>query len=184
MSSTSTQAVNEREQLIATLEKSAKVYLDCLASVPESAAGVKLNDSSWSILQVAEHVATVEHRMLRGIQMAQEKSSAPEFERDGKIAAAVRNRGNRLRAPEMVVPKGRWFTVAECVEAFKQARTNTIEFVRTAEGLRGRSFPHPLLGEIDGCQALLVMASHAERHVEQIEEIKAAAAYKAAVNAV
>jgi hypothetical protein len=180
MSSTSTQAVNEREQLIATLEKSAKVYLDCLASIPENAAGVKLNDGSWSILQVAEHVATVEHRMLRGIQMAQQKTSALDFERDAKIASAVRNRENKLNAPEMVVPKGRWFTLAECAEAFRQSRTNTIEFVRTAENLRGRSFPHPLLGEIDGCQALLVMASHAERHVGQIEEIKQSAAYKAA----
>lgn len=177
---TSAQSVNEREHLISALEKSLNVYLDCIRSVPESAAGVKLNDQSWSILQVAEHVAAVEQRMLRAVQNAQEKSTAPDFERDAKIATGVRNRANRLQAPEMVVPKGRWFTLAECIDAFKEGRANTIECARTAENLRGRSFPHPLLGEIDGCQALLVMAAHTERHVGQIEEIKKSAAYKAA----
>ena len=180
MSSTSAQSAIAREQLIAALEKSAKAFLDSLSSVPASAAGVKLNENSWSILQVAEHVAAVEQRMLRGLQTSQDKTSAPDFDRDAKIAAGVRNRANRLQAPEMVVPKGRWFTLAECKKAFEECRANTIDYAKKAENLRGKSFMHPLLGEIDGCQALLVMASHADRHVQQIEEIKQSAAYKAA----
>jgi DinB superfamily len=150
-----------------------------LTSVPESAAGVKLKDEGWSILQVAEHVAAVEHRMLRAIQSAATKTSPPDVERDSKIAVAVRSRERKLQAPEMVVPKGRWLTIAESAEAFKQGRANTVEFARTAENLRGRSFMHPLLGEIDGYQALLVMAHHPERHSEQINEIKNSAAYAA-----
>jgi hypothetical protein len=179
MSSSSAQSAGEREQLIAALERSAKAYLDCLNSISESAAGVKLNDDSWSILQVAEHVTAVEQRMLRAIQAAPEKTSPPDLERDAKLAASTRNRESKLRAPEMVVPKGRWFSLAECAEAFKQGRVKTIEHARTAENLRGKSFMHPVVGEIDCCQALLVMASHAERHVKQIEEIKQSAAYKA-----
>lgn len=182
MSSTSTQVVNEREQLIAALDRSAKAYLDCIGSVAESAAGVKLGEGCWSILQVAEHIAAVEQRMLRAIQSGSEKTSAPDFERDAKLAVAAKNRERKLQAPEMVIPKGRWFTLAECAEAFEQSRAKTLNFARTAENLRGKSIDHPLLGEIDGCQAMLVMASHAERHVAQIEEIKQSAAYVAAVN--
>jgi hypothetical protein len=184
MSSTSAQIAGEREQLIAALERSARVFLDCVSSVPESAAGVKLNEESWSILQVAEHVAAVEQRMLRGVQSDPQKTSPPNVEMDAKISGAVRNRERKLQAPEMVVPKGRWFTLAECAEAFKEGRAKTLDFARTAQNLRGRSLLHPLLGEIDGQQALLVMAAHPERHVQQMEDIKRSAAYKAAANEV
>src|SRR3954471_13297078 len=156
MSSTSTQTVGEREQLIAALEKGAKAYLECLKSVPESAAGVKLRDGCWSILQVAEHVSAVEQRMLRAIQSGPEKTSAPNFEMDAKVMGAVKNRANKLQAPEMVVPKGRWFTLAECAEVFKQGREKTLEFVRSTQNLRGKSMAHPILGEIDGYQGMLV----------------------------
>jgi hypothetical protein len=180
MTTASAQVASEKVQLIAALEQSAKHYLEVLTSVPESAAGVKLSDGSWSILQVAEHVAAVEHRMLRAIQSGSEKTSPPNFELDAKIAGAVKNRESKLQSPEMVVPKGRWFTLAECTDVFKQNRAKTLEFVRTAENLRGKSILHPILGEIDGCQVMLVMAAHPERHVGQIEEIKQCAAYKAA----
>ncbi len=179
MSSTP-QRADEQTELIALLEQTAKAYLDMLASVPESAAGVKLTDECWSILQVAEHVAAVEQRMLRGLQMVPERTAAPEYDRDAKIAGAVKSRERKLQAPEMVLPKGRWLTLADCAEAFRTGRAKTIEYVRTAENLRGKAFPHPLLGEIDGWQALLVMAHHPERHAGQIEEIKQSAGYAAA----
>jgi hypothetical protein len=180
MSTTATQSRTDREPLIALLEKNAERYLAVLGAVEESAAGVKLGDNCWSILQVAEHVAAVEHAMLRGLQLNREKTSPPEVAKDEFISTAVRNRSVKLQAPEMVSPKGRWLTLFECAEAFRRSRANTIEYVRGAENLRGKSLMHPLLGEIDGHQAVLVMASHPERHILQIEEIKASTAYKAA----
>jgi hypothetical protein len=63
------------------------------------------------------------------------------------------------------------------VDRFEKHRTKTLQFVRNAESLRTRSFMHPILGEIDCHQAVLVMAGHPERHALQIEEIKASPAY-------
>lgn len=179
MSMTAAQSSTDREQLIAVLEKSAESYLAVLISVPECAAGAKPSETCWSILQVAEHVAAVEHAMLRGLQLNLAKTSPTDFAKDQRIAG-IRNRTNKLQAPELVTPKGRWLTLHECAESFRKSRANTIEYLRGADNLRGKSLLHPLLGEIDGHQAIMIMAGHPERHILQIEEIKASAAYKAA----
>jgi len=174
---TSAQSATEKNQLLAALERSQKRWLDVLVSVPESACGVKLNEGCWSILQIAEHVGLVEQRMLRAIERAPEKASEPNYAADQKIATAVATRTAKLKAPEMVLPQGRWFSTTECADQFAKDRTKTLEYVRSAANLRARSFMHPILGEIDCYQAVLVMAGHPERHALQVEEIKASAAY-------
>ena len=178
--SAAAQSAVEVETLIDALERSRDAYLQSIESVPESAAGVKFEADGWSILQVAEHIAAVEHGMLRGLQLDRKKSSPPDIAIDQRIASEIRSRAVKLQSPEMVRPKGRWLTLGDCVEAFRRSRANTIEFVREAQKLREKSLTHPLLGEIDGHQAVLVIAGHTERHILQIEEIKASAAYRAA----
>ena len=50
--------------------------------------------------------------------------------------------------------------------------------IDTADDLRNKMFKHPLMGELDGYQAVLVIAAHPQRHAMQIEEIKATDSYK------
>jgi hypothetical protein len=180
MNSTSAQTANDKDQLIALLEKSERRWLDVLNSIPESACGAKLNDECWSILQIAEHVAAAEHGMYRAIELAAEKTTAPNLEVDQKLIAGGTNRSVKRQAPAPSVPKGRWQTLAECAAMFQSSRSRTIEMVRNAENLRGKLVAHPLLGELDGHQMVLVMAGHPERHALQIEEIKASDAYRLA----
>jgi hypothetical protein len=178
MSSISAQVANEREQLIALLEKSEKCWLEVLGSVPESAAGAKLNDQCWSILEVAEHVAAAEHGMFRAMELATDKNSAPNYDADQKIIAGGTNRTIKRQAPAPSLPKGRWQTLAECAAVFQKSRSRTLEMVRNTDNLRGKSVMHPILGELDGHQLVLVMAGHCERHALQVEEIKASQSYK------
>src|SRR6478752_6689685 len=121
MSSTSTQAANEKDQLIALLEKSEKRWLDVLNSVPERACGAKLNDECWSILQIAEHVAAAEHGMYRAIELAAEKTTVPNLEVDQKLITGGTNRSVKRQAPAPSVPKGRWQTLAECAAMFQRS---------------------------------------------------------------
>ena len=181
MSSASTSAANEREQLLTLLEKSEKRWLDVLASVPEGASGAKLGGESWSILQIAEHVAAAEHGMFRAMEMATEKASAPNYEADQKIIQGGANRTIKRQAPAPSLPKGRWQTLSECAAVFQKSRSRTLEMVRQADNLRGKSVMHPVLGELDGHQLVLVMAGHCERHALQVEEIKASGSYTAAL---
>jgi hypothetical protein len=182
MSMGSAQTVTDREQAVAALRKSLDAYLKTMASVPESAGSARLNDGSWTILEIAEHVAAAEHGMFRSIELSAEKTTPPDYTLDQKIIAGITNREIKRMAPERAHPKGRWKTIGECVEAFQQGRTRTLEMAKSAEGLRGRLVQHPLVGPVDAHQCLLIMAGHAERHAAQVEEIKTSAAYRAAVN--
>jgi hypothetical protein len=176
MSST-TQTGNDREQAVAALQKSLETYLKTINSVPECNCAAKLSEECWSIIEIAEHVAVAEHGMFRSIEISTEKTTPPDFALDQKILLGGTNREIKRMAPERAHPKGRWKTLAECAEAFRQARVRTLEFANSAEGLRGKLVQHPLLGPVDAHQCLLIMAGHAQRHALQIEEIKNSAAY-------
>jgi hypothetical protein len=178
MSSTSPQTVNDREQAVAALQKSLDVYLKTITSVSEEDCHSKPNADCWSIIEVAEHVAVAEHGMYRMIEVSTAKTTPTDYVLDKKIVLGGTNRETKRQAPEKSQPKGRWKTLAECVDAFRQARVRTLEFAKTAEGLRDKLVQHPALGPMDAHQCLLVMAVHAERHALQIEEIKNSEAYK------
>lgn len=176
--STSAQFASEKEQLIALLELSGKAYLDVLTAVPESAASATLG--GWTIVEVAEHVAVGEAGMLRLLESGTEKTTPADFELDHRIVIRLARREEKVQAPERSLPKGRWKSVAECADAFRQSRAKTIEFVKGAEGLRKKAVMHPFFGLVDGHQIALIMAHHPERHAAQIEEIKQNAGHAAA----
>ncbi len=173
---------SERDQLLAALRRSREIYVGCVKSVPEGAASVRLNDSSWSILEIAEHVAVAEHGMFRAIELGTEKATPPDYARDTAIVNRGTNREQKLEAPDRSHPKGRWSNMADAIVAFENSRANTMGFVEKGErDLRKIECQHPLLGALDGHQILLLMSAHAERHTAQIEQIKATEAYKKAV---
>lgn len=169
----------ERQQLSAALRKSREVYLRCLKDVTESASLARLSEESWSILEIAEHVAVAEHGMFRAVEMGTDKTSEPEYGADADIVRRGLNREVRSQAPERSRPKGRWKTLAEAVDAFEKSREKTLDFVENSgKDPRKIESVHPLFGSIDGHQILLIMAVHAERHTAQIEDIKRTQAYK------
>ena len=115
--------------------------------------------------------------MFRAMELATEKDASPNPDVDQKIIAGGTNRTIKRQAPAPSLPKGRWQTLAECAAVFQKSRSRTLEMVQKSDNLRGKSVMHPILGELDGHQLVLVMAGHCERHALQVEEIKASAAY-------
>jgi crotonobetainyl-CoA:carnitine CoA-transferase CaiB-like acyl-CoA transferase len=64
------------------------------------------------------------------------------------------------------------------VAAFQAARDRNLETMRTTkEALREHFRKHPALGDIDAYQWYLLVAAHAERHVNQMLEVKASEAF-------
>jgi hypothetical protein len=146
MTMASAQSATEREQLLAALEKSTRLWVDTVTSIPDCACGVKLNDDGWSLLQIAEHVAAAEHGMCRGLELSVPKTTPPDYEKDRFLTTAVTNREKRLQAPGPSLPKGRWLSLSECLDAFKTSRARTIEMVRSADDLKGQNVQAPVTG--------------------------------------
>jgi hypothetical protein len=97
---------------------------------------------------------------------------------DQKAFDGYLDRSNKAQAPEPAKPTGRFATSAEALSAFEKARAGTIEYVKTT-GADMRSHGAPLFGGVmtDAYQMLVMIAAHTERHLLQLNEVKAAAGY-------
>jgi uncharacterized damage-inducible protein DinB len=177
------QIANERELLTQLLRKSRDTYLACLREVPEGACSARLTDDSWSILELAEHVAVAEHGMFRAVELGTEKNTPPNYSADAEVQRRGLNRDVKAKSPERSTPNGRWKTMAEAMDAFEKSRARTLDFVENGgRDLRKIESVHPLFGSLDAHQILLIMAAHAERHAAQIEDIKRTQEYRLAAS--
>jgi hypothetical protein len=168
-------APEERTEIVQALEESRKVLNDAAGGLSETHAKTSPAVDRWSVLQCVEHVTTVEERILGFLERAARVDSPlidPKKEAD--LLARVTDRTSRAQAPEFVRPSGRFASLAEAVEGFNAARTRTIAFaVERAAELHTLAWQHPRFGDMNGREALMVMAGHARRHAEQIREVRA-----------
>jgi len=98
--------------------------------------------------------------------------------KDKGVILAVTNRAEKFQAPEILKPASRFKSREELLTGFDKARNQTIEFTKTIKtNMRNHFFDNALIGMIDGYQWLLFLAGHTERHMAQLKEVKADAAY-------
>ena len=164
------------KELLERLEKSRAIWLDSLEGVGEEESRWRSSAERWSVLDCAEHVANVEHRILRTLQNAPAIAAAPaDPRRESMIYERVGARAGAAPAPELVLPTGRYATLAEAVDAFVDRRNRAIDFLGKYKGdLRAIGAIHPLLGPCNGYEYALIMAAHSIRHAGQVREIREA----------
>lgn len=171
--STNPSQVTEREELLELLKRSEDKYVSTVDGLSEQSAQARLNEDSWSILEIAEHVAVAEHGMSRALELAPEGVAAtPDAEFEARLRSLGTDRTKKTESPDAAKPKGRWKSLAEALQAFRASRAKSMAMVQSVPNLRMRSSLHPFFGKLDGYQLVLIMAQHCERHALQIEEIK------------
>jgi hypothetical protein len=105
-------------------------------------------------------------------------AAAPKFgrEQDEKFYASWLDRTEKHQAPKELQPEGK-LTPAEAAREFTARRDRTLEYVRTTQDDL-RAHVTAMGGqESDAYQMLLGIAAHTERHVAQLNEVKAASGY-------
>ena len=168
----------ERAYAIDSLNVTRDALHQSLAGLSTAQLAYKPAADSWSIAECTEHIALVEKRILYAIQASMDVPAEPEKRAEIKVSdvdliKAVRSRTNRLSAPDPTVPTGHYGNTATALAAFDTQQTAAIDYVQTVSGdLRTHYFTHFVLGQLDTCQAVLLMAAHCERHRKQIEAVK------------
>ena len=169
---------DERQHLALRLRQSRDRLCASVADVPERLCHICPSESCWSVIDCVEHIVIAEkawHVRLQGRQPLK----APIDRAKDDFVNRIAEPGEKRSAPERAHPKGKYATLAEATQEFRTARDQTIDFAeRTTEDFRGFFVEHAL-GVFDIHQFLLLAAAHAERHANQVEEIKASAAYRA-----
>jgi hypothetical protein len=137
-------------------------------------------ENRWSVAGCVEHIILVEdfvfQRMNNALQAPPEpaEKQAVVRRKDPIVIERVPARATRVMGPEMVHPKNRWPDFDELLQQFEATRQRSVAFAEGSEDdLRSHFFPHPFLGDLDCYQWLLFLGLHCERHVRQLEEVKA-----------
>lgn len=164
----------ERATLIRILQHSERYLEGKIDGASEELFQFKPDAHTWSMAELVEHLMITDQSLLAGIIKKGERLYAemPETFPNGKIIKATSNRKYKVKAPEYLVPQGRFKNKEMALQSFRANRAKIEEFVSTTDlPLDKIAFPHFALGLIDGKGWITFMAGHCQRHSDQMEEI-------------
>ena len=165
-------APQEMMDVVGQLENARAELIVLVSDLTDEQARARPAPDRWSVLECLEHVSSVERRFLA---MVRGSEAGKQAERDAAKEAALKervlDRTNRRTAPEAVHPTGRYGSIPEALQDFNAARDETLQFA-SEEGvnLLSRNASHPVLGPLNGVEALLLIAGHGKRHTVQMRE--------------
>jgi len=170
---------DERKFVIDMLEENSKKFLSDVEKISETQWNYKPSPDKWSVAEVAEHITLSETLFLSIAQRAlkspadSEKANALQG-KENAVVERLKDRAQKSQAPESLRPVGTFATKKELIEAFKIAREKTTNYVKTTHHpLKNHIVSHPLFGDLTPYQWLVMIPAHANRHVAQLEEVKA-----------
>jgi hypothetical protein len=167
----------ERAFLIEQLELSKKNFLASIADVTAAQWKFKPAPEVWSVAECAEHIILSEDFLFGAAQgmlktPVVDRPATSTTEQDKKVVAIVGDRSHKAKAPEPIVPSGKFPTPADAAREFNARRDKSLEYARiTTDELRVHISQGPL-GTMDAYQLLLLMAVHTGRHTDQIREVQ------------
>jgi hypothetical protein len=142
------------------------------------------DEETWSIAECADHVATVERRVFSMVSKHMQ-TATPDPQRASEvqkktpwILEAVPARHAKAKVPEGIVNTSQSATPSEFADLFTARRGSVLKYVAESQDpLHDRVAPHMIFKDLDGCQWLLMISLHSERHAAQIAEVKAHPAF-------
>ncbi len=165
----------ERDHATKYLEKTRESYLHTACSLSRDQLHYKPAPDRWSVAEALEHIIIVEGRVLGLIEktVQQAPNALKNAFEDESLVCRVVTRVDHLKGPDVLMPTGRW-PEHRLPEEFEAVRRRSLEFAgSTKADLRQHGFPHPIFGELNCYQWLLLIPAHCERHLAQAAEVMA-----------
>ena len=171
------------EELLSHLEENRAAVHAAVDAVPSSLRETRPTQDRWSVAEVLEHLTRVEESLTRVVAAKLSEArmtgalgpeEATSRVTDSIDHGLVLDRRRRITASERVLPRGEMDS-ATALARLDKTRANLRELVVAHDGLSLGvvSFPHPVLGVIDGYQWFVFIGTHEARHAAQIREIGA-----------
>ena len=174
--------VTDKSMAIGALEENAESFHAMVDGLSPEQLAFRESPDRWSIAEVAEHIVTVEgmlNPMVAGVLESEPSTVAPDSTvTDEAVIGTMKDRTNKMTAPPEAVPTGKYTSADEILAAFDSVRDMTLGMVETTSvDLRTVYGEYPPMGTLDGAQWLLFIASHSDRHVAQMQQVKDDANY-------
>jgi hypothetical protein len=168
-------------EILSHLDENRATLHAAVDTVPSPLRETRPATDRWSVAEVLEHLARVEEQITRllAAKLSEARMTGvlgPERETsrvtDSLDRRAILDRRRRITAGERVLPRGEMDSAA-ALASLDKSRADLRELVVSHDGLSlgSVSFPHPVLGVIDGYQWFAFIGTHEARHAAQIREI-------------
>jgi uncharacterized damage-inducible protein DinB len=168
----------EREAVLQHLADSRQRLLGTFLGLSREQLHYRPAPERWTVAENLEHLTFVEQRVLDLIRKSLSEGPTPSkksaFEgKEKQLVEDIAGRITRFQAPQYIQPSGRW-PDDQLLKEFETARQQTREFAGTTDrDLRKHFYAHPVFGDLDLYQWLLLIAAHCDRHRAQAEEVMA-----------
>ena len=177
---TSTSINNKERKYAATLMKDTKSdLLKAVKGLSDEQLNYKSAPDQWSVKECVFHIALAEKNLWELVENCLKQPAAPEKRKeikltDEQLVNMMEDRNLKVKTSEPPEPKNvKWKTVDEALEYFKELRTDHIKYLKsTTEDLRNHVVQMKI-GSLDCYQVCLFIGSHSNRHIQQLNELKA-----------
>ena len=143
----------------------------------------KASPDRWSVLECVYHIALSEKTLWGMLETSMKAGPTPEKKKEVKMTdedVIKRNedRTNKRKTFPILEPEpASYKSLDDPLNDFKTMRTTHIKYIKaTSEDLRNHFVQMPF-GLIDCYQMALFISAHSNRHVQQINEVKADAGF-------
>lgn len=166
-------------ELVEALEQAHREMMEVVTLLPAATRDAPAANNAWSIAQHLEHLTMVEDssgRLISRLIKQVAESGAREMEEESLLQSLDQfqlwTTTTRFPAPEMVQPH-EGLSSSEALARLLTARQRTVAALYRASGLAlgTVSFPHPVIGPINGYQWALMIAQHQRRHTQHIRHV-------------
>lgn len=174
----------EREKAVRLFEASRAEFLGSIDGLSEAQWKWKPAPTRWSVGEVAEHIVLAEALLFGKVNEAVANQPNPDWERKTAkktefLERVMPARTGRAQAPEEIVPEGK-LSRDETLKRFDAGREPMLKFAKETQAplkQQTAEHPFPVFNTLNAYQWLLYIPLHTQRHVKQIEEVKATEGY-------
>ena len=170
---------NDKKFMLDYYQQSLDNLKKATAGLTEEQLKFKPAADRWSISQCLEHIVLTEQMIFEFAKKGVEGPANPERRTeiklsDKEVIAGMTDRSHKAKAPEQLVPEGKYTDVETAIADLEQTREPILDYINAVpvEDLRNHVGDTPV-GAVDSYQSFLYIAGHTARHTKQIEEIKA-----------
>ncbi|WP_102029009.1 DinB family protein [Salirhabdus sp. Marseille-P4669] len=150
-----------REELLAAVENLSDQQLNFV-----------VEEGTWSIMQVLEHLYLIEKSVAKGLAKEVEKEHGKQTEEKPIHLTPIRKK--RVDAPAFSIPSNDFVPLIAMKRKLDGSRDALLQAIAGVdeETLQSKSMPHMVFGDLNLKQWVEFIGFHEQRHLEQIKEVK------------
>ncbi len=169
----------ERKSAVSIMKDTKADVFKSVKGLSEAQLNFKAAPDHWSVKECVYHIAISEKNLWDMMEATMKAPANPEKRseikmNDEQLIKMMEDRSFKVKTQEAFEPKNTPYkSLDEALDAFKTRRAEHIKYMKsTTEDLRNHVAQMPF-GMLDCYQLCLMMASHSNRHTQQINEVKA-----------